>query len=677
MSTFARSWVLLVAAALLAAPLSGCGSNAAAGSGVSAIYTVPSSLDQLSQETFFDHPWPSDLRLESGSPRLTGYYNPLSLPILDAYVESISGLIDGFSPAGAGYLRFTDAIDPRSLPHTPHDGLDPGASVQLLDIDPTSPDHGQRQLASLKWRAPAGVYFVSNTLAFMPVIGFPLRPHTRYALVVTDALEAASGGHVIQSSTVAKLVGAQPPDAATRDASATLSPAVMEIEKAGISRARIVHLAVFTTSNPTAELITVRDGVFASAPAPQADPNQWKLAFEGASFAEYQGSYGPSPNYQQGTLPFVNYGDGGGFAMTNGLPVVQSTFNLRFSLTVPDASACPMPPTGYPIVLYAHGTGGDWRSYLEDGTGVILAKHCLATMGVDQIFQGVRPGSMPMATEGQIGLVFYNVQNPVAARTNGRQSAIDEVQRARLFTDSNMVVPASVSATGSDIRFDASKLMFFGHSQGGLNGPLFTAIDATARGAVFSGSGAVIAVGLLDKTEPQPAVSGLVRTLLGLNETTADELDVFHPAISLFQDIIDVVDPINYARLQALEPRMGASPKSIYMTEGINPDGTGDSYAPPPGIEAHALSMGLPLQLPDEHAIAQLAWGGPKPTTVPSSGLSGNLASGAASGVLAQWAVPNGHDGHFVVFDVPAAREQAAQFLQNLAANPQGLVPQP
>src|SRR5262249_21140388 len=150
---------------------------------------------------------------------------------------------------------------------------------------------------------------------------------------------------------------------------------------------------------------------------------------------------------------------------------------------------------------------------------------CLASMGVDQIFQGVRPGSKMGATEGQIGLVFYNVQNPVAARTNGRQSAIDEVQRARLFTDSNMIVPASVASTGSDIRCDASKLMFFGHSQGGLNGPLFTAIDPTALGGVFSGSGAVIAVGLLDKTEPQPAVSGLVRTLLGLNETTAAELD--------------------------------------------------------------------------------------------------------------------------------------------------------
>jgi hypothetical protein len=113
------------------------------------------------------------------------------------------------------------------------------------------------------------------------------------------------------------------------------------------------------------------------------------------------------------------------------------------------------------------------------------------------------------------------------------------------------------------------------------------------------------------------------------------------------------------------------------MTEGINPDGTGDNFAPPHGIEAHALSLGLPLQLPGEHAIVEEAWGAAPPVMVPAGGLSGNLAGGAASGVLAQWAVPAGHDGHFVVETVPAARTQAAQFCRNLADDPKGKVPAP
>ncbi len=698
MSTSARSVSLASVAAtlLLVPPLAGCGastpvsnstsSSTSSSSGgpkdpVTAIYTVPSSLDALSGATFFDHPWPSDLRLEKGSPRLEGYYNPKSILILDTYITSMTGILDGFSPAGAGYMRFTGDIDPTTLPTTPKDGLGNDASVQLIDVDPSSPERGQRKLASLEWRAPAGVYYLPDTLAFMPTVGFPLRTHTKYALVVTDALKSMAGDPVEQNRTVAELVGAAPPGTAsgpTAAASAALAPAITEIEAAGVSRTNIVHLAVFTTSDPTKELIQVRDGVAGTIAAPTADPSMWKLATTAEGYEEYQGSYGPSPNYQVGTIPFVNYGDGGQFQIVNGVPVLQSTETLRFSLTVPIASVCPMPAKGYPIALYAHGTGGDWRSYLDDGTGIALAATCIATMGVDQIFQGAREGATPGATEAQIGLVFYNFNNPPAARTNGRQSAIDEVQRARLFTESHVKVPASVSFTAHEILFDSSRMVYFGHSQGGLNGPLFTAIDPSSRGGVFSGSGAEIAIALLDKTSPQPSVAGLVKSLLlGLNAAEAEEVDIFHPGMSLIQSLIDVEDPLHYGRLQATEPRHGFAPKSVYMTEGIDPDGTGDTYAPPPGIEAHALSIGLPLQLPSQHAIPQLAWGGPKPVNVPAAGLSDDIGNGKSSGVLAQWRVPVGDDGHFVVFDVPAARNQAAKFLHDLAASPQGLVPQP
>jgi hypothetical protein len=643
-----------------------------------AIYKVPASLSELAGPTFYDHPWPSDFRLENGSPRLDGFYNPHENGIIDAYISSMKGLIDGFSPAGAGYVRFTGDLDPSSFPATPKDGLDPNASVQLLDITFGSPDYGQRKLVSLEFHKGAGVYILPDTLAWMPTVGFPLRPHTQYAFVLTDALRDTSGAPVVQSPTVAELLGvagAGAADAPTKAAAATLASAAGEIAKAGISLHHVVHFAVFTTSDPTQELLAMRDAVAKTIDPPTVEDGTWMVGDKTSDYVEYQARYGPSPNYQQGNLPFTNFGDGGNFVFQNGLPVVQSKFDLRFSLMVPDATKCPMPQNGYPIVLYAHGTGGDWRSYVNDGTGEAMAQHCMATMGVDQIFQGTRPGSTPGATEEHIGIIFYNFNNPVAARTNGRQSALDEVQRARLFTSSHVVVPSNISVTGTNILFDASQLMFFGHSQGGLNGPLFTAIDPTARGGVFSGSGAQIAIGLLDKNLPLPAVSALVKTLLMLDGT--NELDVFHPCMSLFQDIIDVEDPLHYARFQAVEARMGFEPKSIYMTEGINPNGTGDNYAPPPGIEAHALAMGLPLQLPDQHDIPQLAWGGPSPTMVPTAGLTGNLAAGKASGILAQWAVPAGKDGHFVVFDVPAAQEQAAQFLENLSQKPRGLVPPP
>ncbi len=671
-------FALLLAALPSCALVAGCSSTVPTHgvSDVSSLFVVPSSLSELSEERFFDQPWPSDLRLENGSPRLEGLYNPRQSVIIGVYLEAMKGVLDGFSPAAAGCMRFTGAIDPTTLPQTPRDTLSLNASVQLLDIDPASPERGQRKLVSLSWRATEGVYIRPNTLAFMPTVGFPLRARTRYALVVTDALQAASGGAVTAGADLAAVLGSGTADDRTKGARDALASAVTEIEKGGIGRDRIAHLAVFTTADPTKELFAVRDAVRATVPAPKADPAKWTVGFKSSFATEYRGSYGPSPNYQAGKIPFEQYGDGGQLQFEDGKPQLVDTFDARFSLTVPKASKCPMPAGGYPIVLYAHGTGGDYLSYTKDGSGSSLAKKCIATMGVDQIFHGKRPGAPLNGNESTIQLLFFNFENPIAARTNPRQSAIDEVQRARLFTESKLAIPASVTIDGQEVRFDASRLMYFGHSQGGLNGPLYLASDDSSRGGVLSGSGALISVNLLQKTEPKPSVAALVKTLfLALKSDEEEEADAFHPIIALAQTMIDVSDPIHYARYIITEPRAGALSRSIYMTEGINPDGTGDSYAPPRGIEAHALAIGLPLQLPEQRAVDESQWGGPAPLKIPASGLSGNLAGGNASGVLGQWAVPRDSDGHFVVFDVPQAREQAAQFLRNLADDPRGRVP--
>jgi hypothetical protein len=656
----------------------GCSSAASGPEEVSSLYVIPASLDELSEAHFFDHPWPSDVRVENGAPRFTGFYNPRQIPIISEYIESTKGLLDGFSPAGGGYLRFTGPIDTATLPANPKDGLAEAASVQLVDIDPTSPEHGTRKLVSLRFQEAETVYYLPNTLAFLPTIGFPLRAHTRYALVVTDALKSKTGELIKPSADLQAVLGTGAESDRTRAAKESLAPALTELAALGLAKEHLVHLAVFTTSDPVKDLFAVADDVHHNVPAPTVDDGVWHMKYKGISYVEYTGIFGPSPNYQAGKLPFEHYGDGGELQFKNGKPAVVDTFTLRFSLMVPTTPKCPMPVSGYPIVLYAHGTGGDYRSYVKDGSGLNLAKKCMATMGVDQIFHGNRPGAPPGGDEGKIELLFFNFQNPTAARSNGRQSAIDEVQRARLFTETHIHVPAKVATTGEDITFDATKLMFFGHSQGGLNGPLFLAADDSARGGILSGSGAFLTIALLDKTKPSPSVSALVKTIfLGLNAEEEAEVDYFHPVLSLAQTIIDVTDPVHYARHAIAEPRPGFLPKSIYMSEGINPDGTGDSYAPPRGIEAHALAMGLPLQLPAQFPIVESQWGGPQPVSIPADGLAGNVGDGRASGVLAQWAVPAGKDGHFVVFDVPRAREQLAVFLQNLTTDPNGRIPPP
>jgi predicted esterase len=665
--------------------LAACGSDSSSSSSspsggqaeVTALFRVPARATDLAGEHFFDHPFPSDLRRDAdGAAIFEGWPNPSLVPLIDTYVKSLKGLLHGFSPASAAYLRFSGPLDPATLPADPPATTANDAAVQIVDVDPTSPERGKRKLAMIHWQEEQGVYWPPNTLAVLPMLGQPLRPKTRYAVVVTNKAKAKGGGKLAPSHELAQALGAEPATDQTRAAHDLFAPAVAALESAAIPAKDIVHMTVFTTDDPTEEMFAVFDDVAKSTPAPTA--RDWKKTDDAAGYSIYEGTYGPSPNYQAGTPPFGKPKDGGAFVFENGKPKVQSTFDLRFALAVPDAQKCPMPEAGYPIVLYAHGTGGDYRSFVNDGTAASLAGQCLATMGIDQIFHGTRPGAPPESDpqhDQTIQLLFFNFDNPIAARTSNRQSAADVVQQARLFTESRVKVPAAVSKTGGEIAFDGSRLTFFGHSQGGLNGPLFLAGSTLARGGVLSGAGSVLAIALLEKTKPVD-VAAAMRLLVGLsNPEEAKELNVFHPAMTLVQSIVDTADPLHYGPFITRTPRDGAAPKSIFQTEGVAPDGRGDSYAPPHGIEALSVSIGLPRVAPGVKPIAEAGWASLSDVSVPAEGLSGNLAGGRASGVLAQFVPQGGKDGHFVVFNDPKARLQAAVFLKNLAADPKGRVP--
>ncbi len=639
------------------------------------LFVVPGSPTELAEEAFFTHPFPSDLRREaSGNVRFAGWPNPTQNVLVREYVKSLDGLLDGFSPVAPVYLRFSGPLDPSSLPADPPASLRADASVQLVDVDPTSPERGQRRLVQLHWQSEVaeGSYWQPNTLAVMPILGRPLRPKTRYAAVVTSRVRADGGGSIAPSSDLQEVVGTAPASARTQKAKDLFAPALTELAAAGIAAGDIVHLSVFTTNDPTAELFAVADDVKASVPAPTA--TGWTAKEQAADYDVYEGTYGPSPNYQQGTTPYTKPADGGAFAFENGKPKLQNTFDLRFALAVPKREQCPMPAEGYPVVLYAHGTGGDYRSFVRDRTAQALAGQCLASMGIDQIFHGTRPGAPPESDptrDSRIQLLFFNFDNPAAARTNNRQAAIDVVQQARLFTDSKSKVPANVSRTSTEIAFDPTRVLFFGHSQGGLNGPLFLAASDLSRGGVLSGAGSTLFIALLEKKAPVD-VPGAVRVLLNLRGELANELNPFHPALSLAQSIADANDPVHYGAFITVSPRAGFAPKSIYQTEGVAADGSGDSYAPPRGIEALALSMSLPRIAPGVRSIQEAQWANLVDVSIGQGGIRGNLAGGRATGALAQFTPTDGNDGHFVVFDDPVARSQAATFCKELAADPVG-----
>lgn len=618
---------------------------------------------ELSNESFFDHPWPSDLRRSStGGVVLDGYPNPFDNSLIGVYQTLMQGRLDGFSPVATGYVRFTVPLDPATLPSSVTATGSAGSSVKLIDLSEDSPEYGQQKLVMLSFYPKASAYIPENTLAFAPAFGQPLRPGTRYALVVTGAVLDTRGLWLNPAPDLAALLAGDVPAGAEVYADAIDALQAMNLDD-------IVQLAVFTTTDPTREAFAMRDTTVEHFESPTA--SSWSAAeWVTGVYDVYEGQYGPSPDFQFGTPPFDTPAKGGDVRYDEqGLPIVQREFELRFALGVPDADACPEPAEGYPIVLVAHGTGGDYRSaFGSNAEASIFAAQCLATLSIDQLFHGERPGAELDAAE----LLYFNLQNPLAARANGPQSAIDFVQLARLVIEGNLRVPASTSRTGSAIDFDGDRVLFFGHSQGGLNGPIALAADDQYRGGVFSGAAATIGIALLDKTKPYDFRS-LLTALLGLGSSV--ELDEFHPALSLAQTLADPSDGIHYARSIITEPRPGFAAKSLFMLEGVRANGTGDSYAPPRGIEALAAAVGLPVRLPRIRASEFGAWAGLAELDVPEMGISGNLAGGAASGAVGQYDADEASDGHFVAYQVPAARADVGAFLRSLADDAAGRVP--
>jgi len=151
------------------------------------------------------------------------------------------------------------------------------------------------------------------------------------------------------------------------------------------------------------------------------------------------------------------------------------------------------------VVLYSHGTGGNFRS----GVGDVcedLARAGLATVGIDQVFHGPRAKGATGCFGQDIELCFFNPVNVVAGRNNTRQAALDNVLLRKMLTKA--AIPAALDPEGRTVSFDAAKIGFFGHSQGGLTGAVYAALSPHLAGAVISGAGAHMTTTILERTDP-------------------------------------------------------------------------------------------------------------------------------------------------------------------------------
>ncbi len=654
MGTWAKRAAVCLA---VLAGFAGCSSSPHSSYTPTTIYFNPSGSG------FYDMPFPNDYETDpQGHPLLTGFPNPAQVSLLDQYLEAARTEVTGFGTNSPLYLHFTgSSISLSTLPQTPADSLVPNASMYLVDIDPSSARYGERVPLQWSYQITGTDYMPSDTLAVLPVYGFPLRGATQYALVLTTAVEDINRHPIALPQLLRQALestSGNTPELVRLIA--VYQPFVKYLQQQGINRDTIGAATVFTTQDPTRALRLIRQvvsgvaGLHVSTMA-YAGPGANYVGSYNSNYEVFGGTY-TSTNFQAGVPPDATAG--GNFTYdANGTPVIQRWESMDFSLTVPYGT---QPAAGWPLALYAHGTGGDHTTFIYDGTAGILANSGIACIGIDQPLHGTRVS--PPLSSSQLEIDSFNFFNPDEGRTNFRQSAVDSFVLTRLIKSGGLFITAGISPVGA-INFNTNDIVFVGHSQGGLTGTLFAALEPGIKGAVLSGDGGDLALTIIYRKDPID-IQQTIELLFGI--PTTQPITAFHPLVGLVQLLVEVTDPINYGSYLINPYDATGTPKNIVLTEGML-----DLYTPPITTEALAVASGIPLVAPVAHPVdAYTLIGLPVFTPPVSADITASNGTAVTAGLLQ---FP--YDDHYAIFTDTTAQEDYSAFLQSLAYTGTAVIP--
>ncbi|MRG96195.1 hypothetical protein [Polyangium spumosum] len=624
--------------------------------------------DLTGERGFFGAPFPSDARLTtSGTADLSAFPNPSNNGIAAQMID-LAAEVRGFGTTTAIYFGLDGALPAGNL-LGPAESLSPESPALLIDVSASAPDSLRRHPISASFLEDGGPYGAPHLLALLPVQGVPLRPNTTYAAVVRTSLLDRDGAPIGVSPAMADLRAGKAPAGMSAEVLAVYTKALGALAEAGISADEIAALTVFTTATPTDDYAKVAEAMLAlPLPAPTT-PFVRNEVFD--DYCVYETTIG-MPVYQSGEPPYTSAGGGWAFDAA-GKPVLQRHEEANFVITVPRR---PMPPAGYPIVLFSRtGAGGErplvdrgvraepGGPAIEPGAGPALtfARAGFAGGSVDGPHGGLRN-----KTGGDEQFLVFNVGNPVALRDNIRQSAAELGLLAHVLGAIDIDVADCPGATSADgkARFDTNTLALMGHSMGASIVPLTAAFEPRVRALLLSGAGASFLANIVHKQKPL-ATRPLAESLVGVSGTGYSLTEV-DPLLNLLQWAGEPADVQPYAS-RVLRENEGA-PRHVLMMQGIV-----DHYILPPIANPMSLSLGLDLAGPALDAShpelaaytplsALLSLGGRAEIPLPAAGnFNGSTA------VVVQHAEDGVEDGHEVVFQTEGPKHQMQCFLESLA----------
>ncbi len=639
------------------------------------LFELDANLDD--PQHFYDQPFPLDTRLDAtGHRRASGMPRPSGNANLEGFIEEVNEAV-GAPVIPVVYFRATAPLAPRTESEIfPASASSP---ILLVDIDPQSPERG-RLFPTVAMTLDVDDYTPSNLLATAPRPGFVLRPKTRYAMVVQRSLPTADGKPLATSAALKTLRKGGDPGGGTK---AAFEPLWWTLANLGVDDTELAAATAFTTSDVVADLAAIAEATRASYDATlgsfAVDPD------DGAThprFCELKGTV-TLPQFQRGTPPFDTEGR---FAFdADGKLVKQVDVTVPVTITLPKQQ---MPSAGFPLVVFLHGSGGyssaavdrgTWRPVTDtsvcpdghfdewegvtgcnvkgEGPAHVVAEHGFATVAAAL---PVNPERLPGAGE----TAYLNFVNLPPGRDLFRQGVIEQ----RLLLDALLemkIDPASVQACSgltlpsdaTTFRFDGGQLYVQGQSMGGQYANLLAATDPRLRAVVPTGAGGFWSLFILQTSLVPGAAVGPI--LLGTNA----RLSFMHPALHLFEQAWEPVDPMVYMPRLARQPLPDHPVRPIY-----EPVGKGDSYFPTTIYDAMALAYGNRQAGSEVWPTMQQALALDARSGFDTFPISDNRQSGATkyTGVVVQYEGDGIYDPHALYSQLDAVKRQYSCFLKTM-----------
>ncbi|HHO49897.1 MAG TPA: hypothetical protein ENK18_03270 [Deltaproteobacteria bacterium] len=597
--------------------------------------TGPRPVFDPASPSFWGTPWPSDDRTDpDGTLAVSTFPDPFGVPLLGDYLARAEEQV-GAGTNSPIYVLMQGPLDPLLLP-TPQESLeDPSSTLILVDIDPDSAHWGER--FPVLWEQNAydnSLYMPEHLLAVAPMHGYPLRPATRYALIVTTG---AATRHQAWAERLR-------PDHPEHD-----PDLIRALFPLGLTTDDIAIATTFTTLDPVAEMATLARYVQHQIAPANLDAQPLEHLYDHVHYTAWRTRYF-SPVFTHGEPPYLN--EGGAFEFEDdGTPRMSRFDEMRLAVCTPLGEA---PASGWPVVIYQHGTGGSYRGFCNSSSALEVMNRLgqvgLLGVGIDQPLHGSRPGA-----EGAGDLAHFNIVNPDSGITNFRQGAIDAIYLARSLA----ARPHTFRAPdGQRFTTDPDRILFMGHSQGGLTGAMaapFVGNDLKAM--VLSGAGAVLAITIVERKDVLD-FEQLVRGLVDLQPE--EPFTPLHPILGVMQTLVEPTDPGNYAPFwfSQLGPWAGHRPVPILLTSGTNDEATPYSTAIALAAAARLPQVGEPATRAE---AVRLRTGDPRP--LPQLLNATDFEGAPITSGFHQW----WKGTHFVLFEEEEASDLYVDFLRSAA----------